>query len=140
MIERPEARVAGGGISVDLCAEISRDLSAALDVADPVPHAYSLEVSSPGIERPLRGAKDYERFAGQPAKIVMSKPLSDGQLALRGKLLGVRGDQVLIDQGSGPVQAPLESIKSAHLVFEFPSQPKRKNDPKQQRKRPEKGR
>jgi ribosome maturation factor RimP len=140
MIERPGSKVAGGGITVDLCADISRDLSAALDVADPVPHAYALEVSSPGIERPLRGAADFDRFAGQPAKIVLSRPLGDGQLALRGKLIGVQGDQVAIDQGSGPVQAPLDAIKTAHLVFEFPSQPKRKNEPKQQRKRPPKER
>lgn len=140
MIEHEGSTAPSGGVSVDLCADISRDISAALDVSDPISHAYTLEVSSPGVERPLRHAADFERFAGQAAKIVLSEPLPDGQSALRGKLQGVRGDRVVIDQGSGPIEAPLSSIKLAHLVFEFPSQPKRKNDPKQQSKRPKKGR
>jgi ribosome maturation factor RimP len=138
MIEREGSTAPGGGVSVDLCADISKDISAALDVSDPI--AYTLEVSSPGVERPLRHAEDFKRFVGQQAKIVLSAPLPDGQSALRGKLQGVRGDQVVIDQGSGPIEAPLASVKLAHLVFEFPSQPKRKNDPKQQSKRPKKGR
>lgn len=140
MIEREGATAPSGGVSVDLCADISRDISAALDVSDPISHAYTLEVSSPGVERPLRHSRDFERFAGNPAKIVLSEPLADGQSALRGTLQGIRGDHVVIDQGGGPIEAPLASIKLAHLVFEFPSQPKRKNDPKQQRKRPQKGR
>jgi ribosome maturation factor RimP len=140
MIEREGSTAPSGGVSIDLCADISRDISAALDVSDPISHAYTLEVSSPGVERPLRHAADFQRFAGQTAKIVLSEPLPDGQSALRGKLQGVAGDQVVIDQGSGPIEAPLSLIKLAHLVFEFPSQPKRKNDPKQQSKRPKKGR
>jgi ribosome maturation factor RimP len=140
MVERAGSTEPSGGVSVDLCAGISRDISAALDVSDPISHAYTLEVSSPGVERSLRSRQDFERFAGKLAKVVLSRPLGDGQTALRGTLQGVREEQVLVDQGSGPVAVPLGCIKAAHLVFEFPSQPKKKNDPKQQKKRPRKGR
>src|SRR5882724_12823255 len=73
-IERSDARVPGVGVTVDLCADISRDLSAALDVADCIPHRYTLEVGSPGVERALYNDADYERFAGQAAKLKLKKP------------------------------------------------------------------
>src|SRR6185295_13367213 len=88
-IDRPgPAATAEDSVSVDDCAHVSRDLSAILDVEDVVPSAYTLEVSSPGLDRPLRHAEDYRRFAGRRAKVVMREPV-DGQRFFRGTLAGV---------------------------------------------------
>jgi ribosome maturation factor RimP len=88
-IDRPgPAATAGESVSVDDCANVSRDLSAVLDVEDVVPAAYTLEVSSPGLDRPLRGAEDYRRFTGRRAKIVMREAI-DGQTYFKGRLAGV---------------------------------------------------
>jgi ribosome maturation factor RimP len=136
VIEREGSREPGGGVTIDLCAEISRELSAALDVADPIGHAYSLEVSSPGVERPLRGLRDYEQFAGKKAKLVLAKPLGDGQVVVQGTLAGVQQDHVRVDrQGAEPVQIAVADIKSAHLVFEFgPEHGKQSHTKKNNRK------
>src|SRR4051794_29063184 len=83
-------------VSVEDCARVSRDLSAILDVEDIVPIAYTLEVSSPGLDRPLRDAADYRRFTGRRAKLVMRERV-DGQGFFRGTLGGVEGNDVLID-------------------------------------------
>src|SRR5467141_445285 len=78
-IDRPgPAATAEDSVSVEDCARVSRDLSAILDVEDVVPSAYTLEVSSPGLDRPLRHADDYRRFAGRRAKLVMRQAV-DGQ-------------------------------------------------------------
>src|SRR5919201_7051284 len=88
-IDRPgPAATAEESVSVDDCAEISRELSAILDVEDVVPTAYTLEVSSPGLDRPLRRPEDYRRFAGRLAKIVLREKV-DGQGFFRGKLTGL---------------------------------------------------
>ena len=96
-IDRPgPAATAEDSVSVEDCAKVSRDLSAILDVEDVVPAAYTLEVSSPGLDRPLRHASDYRRFTGRRAKIVMREKV-DGQGFFRGVLAGVEGDAVLIE-------------------------------------------
>src|SRR5882672_7930931 len=97
-IDRPgPAASAEESVSVEDCARVSRDLSAILDVEDVVPTAYILEVSSPGLDRPLRQADDYRRFAGRRAKIVMREAV-DGQTFFKGRLAGVgAGHAVLID-------------------------------------------
>src|SRR5262245_64205324 len=96
-IDRPgPAATAEESVSVDDCAHVSRDLSAILDVEDVVPSAYTLEVSSPGLDRPLRRPDDYRRFAGRLAKIVVRGPI-DGQGFFRGRLGGVDGGDVIID-------------------------------------------
>src|SRR5437660_3830800 len=96
-IDRPgPAASAEESVSVEDCAHVSRDLSAILDVEDLVPTAYTLEVSSPGLDRPLRRADDYRRFTGRRAKIVMRQQV-DGQGFFKGRLAGVEGDNVLID-------------------------------------------
>jgi len=138
MIEREQGEP-GEGITVDLCADISRDLSAALDVADPISFAYVLEVSSPGIERPSRSSSDYERFAGRPAKLVLREALADGQKALRGTLRGVVEGRVVIEADGREHAIEPANIKAGNLTYEIPSQPKRKNEPKQG-KRPRSGR
>jgi ribosome maturation factor RimP len=112
-------------VDLALCANISRDLSAALDVADLIPHAYHLEVSSPGVERPLRGERDFARFAGQRAKLKLLEAV-DGQRVLRGVLDGVVAGKVRVALGSKTHEVPLSSIESARLVFEFGSGSKEK--------------
>src|SRR5213080_3269056 len=96
-IDRPGASAsAEESVSVDDCAHVSRDLSAILDVEDAVPTAYTLEVSSPGLDRPLRGESDYRRFTGRRAKIVMREKV-DGQGFFKGTLGGVDDGALLID-------------------------------------------
>lgn len=91
MADKPD-----GGIEVDGCAEISNAVSATLDVEDPILDSYALEVSSPGIDRPLTRLKDFEMFEGYEAKIETSE-LIDGRRRFKGELAGVEGDEVLIN-------------------------------------------
>jgi ribosome maturation factor RimP len=119
-IDRPgPAATAEESVSVDDCAHVSRDLSAMLDVEDVVPMAYTLEVSSPGLDRPLREADDYRRFAGRRAKIVTRQPV-DGQTFLRGTLAGVEDGVVVIDaEDHRRHRVPLDAISRAQLEVEF---------------------
>lgn len=107
-------------ITVDDCADISRVVSAILDVEDPIKGAYTLEISSPGIDRPLVRRKDFERFAGFEAKVETGAPI-DGRRRFRGRLLGVEGDDVRlqldIGQGGGEAVIPLSAIDRAKLVM-----------------------
>src|SRR3989440_5969096 len=99
-IDRPgSGATAEESVSVEDCARVSRDLSAVLDVEDVVPTAYTLEVSSPGLDRPLRHAADYGRFAGRRAKLVMRQPV-DGQMFFKGRLGGIEKDN---DRGNDVV-------------------------------------
>jgi ribosome maturation factor RimP len=119
-IDRPgPAASAEDSVSVDDCARVSRDLSAILDVEDVVPIAYTLEVSSPGLDRPLRQLDDYRRFAGRRAKIVVRGQV-DGQGFFRGTLGGVDGREVLIDGEDGRThRVPVDVITRANLEVEF---------------------
>jgi ribosome maturation factor RimP len=91
MAERP-----GGGIEVDGCAKISTAISATLDVEDPIEEAYTLEVSSPGIDRPLTRLKDFGRWTGHEAKLETAE-LIDGRRRFKGQLHGTEGDEVLVE-------------------------------------------
>lgn len=91
MADRPQ-----GGIEVDDCAAISNAVSAVLDVEDPILDAYTLEVSSPGIDRPLTRLKDFDAFEGYDAKLETAEPI-DGRRRFKGVLSGVEGDEVLIN-------------------------------------------
>jgi ribosome maturation factor RimP len=112
------------GVSVEDCANVSRDLSAVLDVEDIVPAAYILEVSSPGLDRPLRQAVDYRRFAGRRAKIVMREAI-EGQMFFKGRLGGTETDArdgavVLITTDDGRThRVPVGVITRANLEVEF---------------------
>jgi ribosome maturation factor RimP len=113
------AATADDGVSVDQCARVSRDLSAMLDVEDVVPTAYVLEVSSPGLDRPLRQLDDYRRFTGRLAKIVMREKV-DGQGFFRGTIAGVDGQDVLIDGDDRRThRVPHDVITRANLEVEF---------------------
>jgi ribosome maturation factor RimP len=107
-------------IDLELCARIARDLSPALDVEDPIPHAYHLEVGSPGIERPLHEERDYIRFAGQKAKLKLSEPLI-GQSVIVGVIDSVNQGQVTVRTLERAVTIPLSIIERARLVFDFGS-------------------
>ncbi len=120
LIDRPgPAATADDSVSVEDCAKVSRDLSAIFDVEDVVPASYTLEVSSPGLDRPLRRAEDYARFAGRRAKLVMRQPV-DGQSYFKGQLGGIDGSDVLIDAEDGRQhRVPLAVITRANLEVEF---------------------
>ena len=119
-IDRPgPAATAEDSVSVGDCAHVSRDLSAMLDVEDIVATAYVLEVSSPGLDRPLRHADDYRRFSGRRAKLVMREAI-DGQTFFKGRLGGVEDEAVLIDADDGRRhQVPIGVITRANLEVEF---------------------
>jgi ribosome maturation factor RimP len=132
-IETPTGLEPGAGITLDLCADVSRDLSAALDVADLIKPAYTLEVTSPGIERNLYDRADYERFVGLKAKLVLRQAVASGPLAGQGALVGILrgvaaaggpGDdtaaqiEVTTKAGAHVEGVRLESIKQGHLVYD----------------------
>ena len=119
-IDRPgPAATAEECVSVADCASVSRDLSAILDVDDVVAVAYTLEVSSPGLDRPLTRPDDYHRFAGRYAKIVVSEPV-DGQKYFKGRLGGVDAGHVLIEgEDRRTHRVPLGVIARANLEVEF---------------------
>jgi ribosome maturation factor RimP len=106
----------GAAMSVDDCADISRTVSALLDVADPIPVAYALEVSSPGIDRPLIDRDDFVRYAGYEAKVEMSN-LIDGRKRFRGRLLGADEGAVRIALEDREVALPLAEVVRAKLVL-----------------------
>lgn len=121
-------------VTLEQCADVSRDLSTALDVADLIPHAYTLEVSSPGLERPLRNLRDYERFCGHKAKLTLCKSQPSLGSVIRGQLAGVQGDQVLVTlQGGQQTAVGFADIKRANLVYELSTQPKKSNPKKKGR-------
>ena len=119
-IDRPgPAATPEESVSIEDCAEVSREIGAILDVEDPLPSAYTLEVSSPGLDRPLRGADDYRRFAGRRAKVVMREPV-DGQSFFKGKLGGVDDDAVTIETDDGKRhRVPFGVITRANLEVDF---------------------
>jgi ribosome maturation factor RimP len=116
MAERPD-----GTMTVEDCERLSRDLSPALDVEDPIDRAYHLEVSSPGIDRPLVRRSDFERWAGHVAKIELTRPLN-GRKRFRGTLAGLDGDSVRVAlaapiDGETTARLPLADIDEAKLVL-----------------------
>jgi ribosome maturation factor RimP len=106
-------------VSIEDCAEVNRELSTILDVEDPLPFAYTLEVSSPGLDRPLRDLEDYRRFAGRYSKLVVGEPV-DNQKAFEGHLRGVDGDAVLLEAPNGRIhRLPYRLITRGRLDVEF---------------------
>jgi ribosome maturation factor RimP len=118
-VERPETRDPGAGVTLDLCAEISRDLSAALDAADCIDRHYRLEVGSPGVERALYGAHDYERFTGRDAKLKLKKPVR-GEYVVTGTLEGLDEEgRVLLTIRGERAAVELAEVDKARLVFSW---------------------
>ena len=119
--QRPKLQVMaepvdGGTMTLDHCADISRAVSAVLDVEDPIAGAYVLEVSSPGIDRPLTRFGDYERFAGFDARIEMERPI-DGRRRFSGRLLGTAGEVVRMRIGEDEIALPFAGIQRAKLLL-----------------------
>ena len=118
MAEDPKTRQ----LTLDDCARLSRRLSEMLDALeaegrDPIPGSYRLEVSSPGIDRPLTRLKDYDDWKGHEARIVLAEKL-DGRKVFTGPLIGTQGEAVMVDlPGAGAAALPFESIQSAKLVM-----------------------
>lgn len=120
VIDRPgPAATPEESVSIEDCAEVNREMSTILDVEDPLPFAYTLEVSSPGLDRPLRDARDYQRFSGRLAKVVVKEAV-DNQKAFEGHLRGVEGDDVLLEAPNGRThRLPLRLITRGRLEVEF---------------------
>lgn len=111
MAQKPD-----GTIEVDDCGQISTAISAVLDVEDPILDAYTLEVSSPGIDRPLTRLKDFERWQGFEAKIE-TEELIDGRRRFKGELAGIEGDEVLITIEEGTIGLKFDWLSDAKLVL-----------------------
>ncbi|HMN85764.1 MAG TPA: ribosome maturation factor RimP [Bauldia sp.] len=116
MAERPD-----GTMTVEDCERLSRDVSPVLDVEDPIERAYNLEVSSPGIDRPLVRRSDFERWAGQVAKIEMVRS-THGRKRFKGRLAGLEGDDAVVEleapvEGETRVLLPLADMDEARLVL-----------------------
>ena len=106
-------------VSIEDCVEINRELGTILDVEDVLPWSYTLEVSSPGLDRPLRGIDDYRRFAGRWAKVVVAEAV-DNQKAFEGRLRGVDSDDVLLEGPRGRLhRLPMRLITRGRLEVEF---------------------
>lgn len=109
----------GTGVTLDDCETVSRDLGAALDVEDVIPHAYTLEVSSPGLDRRLSKPEHFARFTGSAVKI-KTYQLMNGQKVFEGRLLGLSGDRVKVEIKPGQiVEIPIGDIAKASLEVEF---------------------
>jgi ribosome maturation factor RimP len=126
-LDKPDAPVHAGragtiegeGVTIEDCQFVSAEVGALLDVEDVIGHRYTLEVSSPGLDRPLRGPADYRRFAGCLARFVLAEPVG-GQTHVRGRLQGMEGDDVLVTVAKDQVsRIPASRISRARLEVEF---------------------
>lgn len=120
LIDRPgPAATPEESVGIEDCEKVSQEMSTILDVEDPLPFAYTLEVSSPGLDRPLRTIDDYRRFDGRRAKVVVAEAV-DNQTAFDGRLKGVDGAVVLLEGAKGRVhRLPYEHITRGRLEVEF---------------------
>jgi ribosome maturation factor RimP len=121
-VRRPTVKVfidREGGVTLDDCEKISRAMSAVLDVEDPISTPYVLEVSSPGLDRPLRGLKDFERSVGKLARVITKEPVGK-QTFLIGRILEVKGSIIrLMMENETEVEIPYEQVSKARLEIEF---------------------
>lgn len=106
------------GITLEDCQAVSHQLSGLLDVEDPIPGHYALEVSSPGLDRPLFKAQDYARFAGQRVKVRMHGPVQ-GRRNFTGRLLGLEGDNAIVEVDGEEYELPLDQVDQARLIPEY---------------------
>ena len=111
----PGAEMEGGGVTVDDCEAVSREVSAQLDVEDPISGNYTLEVSSPGLDRPLFTPEQVARFAGETVKVGLKLP-QDGRRRLQGRVLGVEGETVRMDVDGQAFEVAFGNVERARLV------------------------
>lgn len=112
-IDNPE-----GGVTVSDCEKVSRQVSTVFDVEDPISGRYSLEVSSPGLDRPLFQLADFERFAGREIKVQLAVPV-DGRRKMSGKLVGVADGLITLEFEGETKRFPFEDVEKARLVPQF---------------------
>jgi len=113
-IDRPD------GITVEDCERVSREVAALLDVEDPIPGHYNLEVSSPGLDRPLFTLEHFERFSGEPVQLSLFAPLG-GRRKFKGRILGTENGKVRLDQDGTEVELEMGNIAKARLVPDYDS-------------------
>ena len=106
------------GVVVDDCSKVSHQLSGLLDVEDPIPGNYHLEISSPGMDRPLFTPEHFERFKGALVRLQLSRSI-DGRRRFKAQLLGMAGDKVVLADGGTRFEIPFDFIDRARLVPEF---------------------
>ncbi len=111
----PDPLFALPAVGFEDCERVSRDVSAALDVADVIPHTYALEVSSPGLDRPLRREQDFRRFAGQQVKARTSEPV-EGRRNFSGTLVGAQAGVAEIEADGRTYRVPIDLVVKANLV------------------------
>ena len=107
-----------GGVTLDDCAEVSGEIGAVLEVKDVIPNPYVLEVSSPGLTRPLRKPEDFNKFRNRLVKIKLYEPL-EGRKNFKGTLLGLEGEKVRLEIEGRVYELPLQGIAKANLEIEF---------------------
>ena len=119
-IDKPE------GVSIDDCSNVSRSIEAVIDADDFIPSAYVLEVSSPGLDRPLFKLDDFKRFVGKKAKVKTAEPLN-GQANFNGSITAVEGSEIIFDdRTSGSVRIPFEKVEKANLKVDLADEFKKK--------------
>jgi ribosome maturation factor RimP len=106
------------GITAEDCQKVSYQVSGVLDVEDPIPGHYTLEISSPGLDRMLFRKQDFERYAGQLIKLRTAYPI-EGQRKFKGRLLGLQGENVVFEQDDMEISLPFDQIEQARLVPEY---------------------
>ena len=112
MVERCD----GGGMKVEDCVQVSRAVEAILEVEDPIAGSYELEVSSPGLDRPLTRLADFARFAGHSAKLETQLPI-EGRRRWTGRLLGIEGESIRLAAEGGEIEVPFRDLAKAKLVL-----------------------
>jgi len=103
-----------GGITLEDCERLSGSIGAVLDADEAMTHAYSLEVSSPGVDRIIKKPRDFERFSGHPVKVRLKDPL-EGRRKFTGYLKGLDAGEVVLESGSGSIRFPIEAVQEARL-------------------------
>lgn len=107
-----------GGVDLDDCTHISHSVSEILDKEDPIPQAYMLEVSSPGLERPLRKEEDFARFQGELVRVLTKEPF-EGYQEFTGYLVGLVDDHIVLEYKEESIKIPRSLVEKAHLALEF---------------------
>lgn len=119
-IDKPE------GVTIEDCSNVSRSIEAVIDAEDFIPSSYVLEVSSPGLDRPLFRIDDFEKYAGKKAKVKTSSPIS-GQSNFNGRIIGVEGDEITFeDTANGEVRIPFAAVAKANLKVDLAEELKKK--------------
>jgi len=106
------------GVSLDDCAAVSREIGQLLDIEDFIDQAYNLEVSSPGLNRPLRSMTDFQRFTGRKARIKTAEPIG-GEHVFIGRIQAAEGETIILDDGRREVSIPFSQVSKARLEVEF---------------------